>query len=64
MTASLDHAIWFHRPSRADAWLLFDARGHGVANSRGLAFARVFDATGSHVMSIAQEGLARPLRPR
>jgi acyl-CoA thioesterase-2 len=64
MTASLDHAVWFHRPTRADAWLLFDSRGHGVANSRGLAFARVFDAEGRHVASIAQEGLARPLRPR
>ena len=62
MTASLDHAIWFHRPARADGWLLFDSRGHGVANSRGLAFTRVFDADGRHVMSIAQEGLARPRR--
>jgi acyl-CoA thioesterase-2 len=62
MAASLDHAVWFHRPARADEWLLFDLRGHGVANARGLAFARVFDARGIHVASIAQEGLIRPRR--
>ncbi len=59
MTASLDHAIWFHRPLRADQWLLFDIDGHGVANARGLAFGRVFDQQGVHVASIAQEALGR-----
>ena len=44
-TASLDHAIWFHRPLRADDWLLYELRGGGVADGRGLAFARVFDRT-------------------
>lgn len=62
MTASLDHAVWFHRPARADEWLLFDSQGNGVANARGLAVSRVFDADGRHVASIAQEGLVRPLR--
>jgi len=62
MAASLDHAVWFHRPVRADGWLLFDLRGHGVANGRGLAVARVFDAGGVHVASVAQEGLGRALR--
>ena len=62
MTASLDHALWFHRPTRADRWLLVDARGHGVANARGLGLARVFDETGRLVASIAQEGLVRPRR--
>lgn len=57
-TASLDHAVWFHRPVRADAWLLHELQGAGVANARGLAFARVF-CDGRHVASIAQEGLAR-----
>jgi len=61
-SASLDHALWFHRPFRADDWLLFDLRSHGVAGSRGLAVARVFDRTGRHVASVAQEGLARPAR--
>ena len=62
MTASLDHAIWFHRPFRADDWLLFDLDGHGVANSRGLSFGRVFDRSGRHVASIAQEALGRVRR--
>jgi acyl-CoA thioesterase-2 len=61
-TASLDHAIWFHRPLRADSWLLYELRGGGVADGRGLAFARVFDQQGSHVASIAQEALFRERR--
>lgn len=63
MSASLDHAIWFHRPVRTDQWLLFDLRGHGVANARGLSVARVFTEDGTHVASVAQEGLVRPRRP-
>jgi len=62
MVASLDHALWFHRPVRVDQWLLFDLRGHGVANARGMADARVFTADGRHVASLAQEGLVRPRR--
>ena len=62
MTASLDHAIWFHRPLRADDWLRFDIDGHGVANARGLSLARVFDRSGVHVASIAQEALGRRRR--
>ena len=61
-TASLDHAIWFHRPLRADDWLLYELRGGGVADGRGLAFARVFDRHGTHVASVAQEALARDRR--
>jgi acyl-CoA thioesterase-2 len=61
-TASLDHAIWFHRPVRADDWLLYELRGGGVADGRGLAFARVFDRAGVHVASVAQEALARDRR--
>lgn len=63
MSASLDHAIWFHRPCDPRQWLLFDLEGHGVANSRGLAIARVFDSHGTHVATLAQEGLIRPRRP-
>ena len=61
-TASLDHAIWFHRPFRADEWLLFELRGGGVADARGLGWARVFDERGAHVASLAQEALARERR--
>jgi acyl-CoA thioesterase-2 len=61
-TASLDHAIWFHRPLRADDWLLYELRGGGVADGRGLAFARIFDRDGAHVASMAQEALVRERR--
>ncbi len=59
MTASVDHAIWFHRRVRADEWLLFSIDGHGVANARGMGIARVFDRDGIHVATVAQEGLGR-----
>ena len=61
-TASLDHAIWFHRPLRADEWLLYELRGGGVADGRGLAVARVFARDGTHVASVAQEALVRERR--
>lgn len=57
--ASLDHAIWFHRPVRADSWQLYDFRGSGVENNRGLAIGRVFDEAGTHLATIAQEVLMR-----
>ena len=63
MTASLDHAVWFHRPVRADEWLLFDLDGHGVIRTRGLSTGHVFSADGQHVATIAQEGLIRVLPP-
>ena len=59
MGASLDHAVWFHRPVRADDWLLFSIEGHGVANARGMGIAQVFDRAGVHVATVAQEGLGR-----
>ena len=58
-SASLDHAMWFHRSARADDWMLFDMTGHGVRGMRGLATGLVFDAHGGHVATIAQEGLVR-----
>lgn len=60
MGASLDHAVWFHRPVRADDWLLMDSTGHGLIRTRGLATGHVFDRAGTHVATIAQEGLLRP----
>ncbi|MCC5952478.1 MAG: thioesterase family protein [Acidimicrobiia bacterium] len=62
MAASLDHAVWYHRPTRADEWLLFVLAGHGVAGGRGLARAEVYDLAGRHVASVAQEGLVRARR--
>lgn len=59
MGVSLDHAVWFHRPVRSDDWLLVDFSGHGLIRTRGLATGLVFDRSGTHVATIAQEGLLR-----
>ena len=58
--ASLDHSIWFHRPFRADAWMLYDQVSPSASGGRGLAFGRVFTEDGRLVASVAQEGLIRP----
>jgi acyl-CoA thioesterase-2 len=62
MGASLDHAMWFHRPVRADDWVLIDMTAHGMMGSRGLATGPVFRPDGTHVATIAQEGLLRVKR--
>lgn len=59
MAASLDHAMWFHRPARADEWLLFDISARAVFGSRGLGTGTMHTADGTHVTSISQEGLVR-----
>jgi len=55
--ASLDHAIWFHRPFRVDDWLLYDQASPSASGARGFATGRLFDRTGRLVASVAQEGL-------
>lgn len=57
--ASLDHAVWFHRPFRADEWLLFAFDCTTVAAERGLNHGRVFSQRGELVASITQEALLR-----
>ncbi len=57
--ASLDHAVWFHRAARADAWLLYDQVSPTATGGRGFAQARIFAADGTLVASVAQEGLIR-----
>ncbi len=57
--ASLDHTIWFHRPFRADEWLLYDQWSPSASGARGLALGRVFAADGRLVATVAQEGLIR-----
>ena len=57
--ASLDHAIWFHRPGRHDDWVLHQFEGHGVVGARGLGLGRVHDRNGVHLATIAQEILIR-----
>jgi len=60
MTASLDHALWFHRPLRADEWLLYVQESPAAAGARGFARGTIFERGGKLVASVAQEGLMRP----
>ena len=57
--ASLDHALWFHRPFRADEWLLYACESPSAQASRGLARGMIFTRDGVLVASTAQEGLIR-----
>jgi len=57
--ASLDHAMWFHKPCHVDEWLLFAYDSPRAAGARGLARGLVFDQSGVLVASIVQEGLIR-----
>ncbi len=64
LMASLDHSIWFHRPFRPDEWWLYDQASPAAVGARGLAFGRVFTQDGTHVATVAQEGLIRPVSAR
>jgi acyl-CoA thioesterase-2 len=57
--ASLDHAMWFHRPFRADRWLLYAQDSPVAGGARGLARGEVFTSDGELVVSVVQEGLIR-----
>ena len=57
--ASLDHAMWFHRPFRADRWLLYAQHALNASGARGLARGEVFTEDGILVVSVVQEGLIR-----
>jgi len=57
--ASLDHALWFHRPFRADEWLLYSIDSPSAQGARGLARGQVFSQDGRLVASTAQEGMIR-----
>ncbi|NNN22345.1 MAG: acyl-CoA thioesterase II [Acidimicrobiales bacterium] len=59
MGASLDHCMWFHRPFKADEWLLYDQESPAAYGARGLATASLFTTDGQIVCSLAQEGLIR-----
>ena len=61
MTASLDHALWFHRPVRADRWLLYTLEAVSGSNARGLVWGSFHTADGKLAMTIAQEALLRPV---
>ena len=60
--ASLDHAMWFHRPFRADGWLLYDQYTPSTFGARGLANGSIYSIDGRLVVSVVQEGLVRPVR--
>jgi acyl-CoA thioesterase-2 len=62
--ASLDHAMWFHRPFRADEWLLYECRSPSASGARGLATGRFFSRDGRLVVTAVQEGMVRLLDGR
>jgi acyl-CoA thioesterase-2 len=62
MLASLDHAMWFHRPCRADGWLLYAMDSPAAHGARGFCRGSIFTPDGVLVASVAQEGLVRERR--
>ena len=57
--ASLDHAMWFHRPAALDEWLLFDLDSPSAQGGRSLGRGKVYTEDGTLVASLAQEGMTR-----
>jgi acyl-CoA thioesterase-2 len=57
--ASLDHAMWWHRPVRVDDWLLYVQESPSAQGARGLATGKIFSRDGRHVATVAQEGMVR-----
>lgn len=62
-SASLDHALWFHRPARADEWLLYSTDSPWSGGGRGFNRGQIFDSHGQLVASVAQEGMIRRRDP-
>lgn len=58
-SASLDHAMWFHRDGRADEWLLYVQESPSAQGGRGLALGRIFSRDGVLLATVAQEGMVR-----
>lgn len=62
--ASLDHAMWWHRPGRVDEWMLYVQESPTAVGGRGLSLGRIYDRAGRLLASVAQEGMVRvPQRP-
>jgi acyl-CoA thioesterase-2 len=61
--ASLDHAMWFHRPFRADDWLYYANESPVASGARALARGEVYDRAGRLVASVVKEGLLRVVGP-
>jgi acyl-CoA thioesterase-2 len=64
MMASLDHAMWFHRPFRADEWLLYHQTTPNAHGGLGLSRGSIFTQEGGLAMTVMQEGLIRPIAPK
>jgi acyl-CoA thioesterase-2 len=60
--ASLDHAMWFQRPFRADEWMLYVSQSPSASGSRGLATGRFYSQDGRHLASVVQEGMIRVIQ--
>ncbi|MFI6611674.1 acyl-CoA thioesterase [Streptomyces sp. NPDC050507] len=61
---SLDHSVWYHRPFRADEWMLFAQRSPTLVDGRGLSFADVWTVDGTLIAHVVQETVVRPARAR
>ena len=61
--ASLDHALWFHRPFRADEWMLYDQDSPNASGARGLCRGSLYSREGALIASVMQEGLIRQKAP-
>jgi acyl-CoA thioesterase-2 len=59
MVASLDHAMWLHRPARFEDWVLYASESPVAHAARGLVFGAMYDRRGARIASVAQEGLIR-----
>jgi acyl-CoA thioesterase-2 len=62
MAASLDHALWFHRPFRADEWMLYAQDSPSSFGARGFSRGLLFAEDGTLIASVAQEGMTRERR--
>ena len=62
--ASLDHAMWFHRPIQVDQWLLYAIDSPSASQARGFARGNIFTESGELIASTTQEGLIRLRNPR
>jgi acyl-CoA thioesterase-2 len=59
--ASLDHAVWFHRPVRADEWFLLETDSPAASAGRALCFGQIWASDGTHLATVTQQGLIRSL---
>ena len=64
MTASLDHAMWFHGPISFQNWHLYTMDSPWTGNARGFNRGSIYTRDGKLVASVAQEGLVRPIKPK